>query len=49
MAYLRQFRNVTMTPHMAFYTDVAVSHMVECGVAGLVEMLQNGDYFTKIK
>ena len=49
MAYLRQFRNVTMTPHMAFYTDVAVGHMVECGVAGLVEMLQNGDYFTKIK
>ena len=49
MAYLRQFRNVTMTPHMAFYTDVAVSHMVECGVAGLVEMLRNGDYFTKIK
>lgn len=49
MAYLRQFRNVTMTPHMAFYTDVAVSHMVECGVAGLVEMFQNGDYFTKIK
>ncbi|MEI3245837.1 MAG: D-isomer specific 2-hydroxyacid dehydrogenase family protein [Lachnospiraceae bacterium] len=49
MAYLRQFRNVTMTPHMAFYTDVAVSHMVECGVAGLVEMLQNGDYFTRIK
>lgn len=49
MAYLRQFRNVTMTPHMAFYTDVAVSHMVECGVAGLVEMLQNSDYFTKIK
>lgn len=49
MAYLRQFRNVTMTPHMAFYTDVAVSHMVECGVAGLVEMLRNGDYFTRIK
>ena len=49
MAYLRQFRNVTMTPHMAFYTDVAVSHMVECGVAGLVEMSKTGDYFTKIK
>lgn len=49
MAYLRQFRNVTMTPHMAFYTDVAVSHMVECGVAGLVEMSKTGAYFTKIK
>lgn len=49
MAYLRQFRNVTMTPHMAFYTDIAVSHMVECGIAGLVEMSKTGNYFTKIK
>lgn len=47
MAYLRQFRNVTMTPHMAFYTDVAVSHMVECGVAGLVEMSETGTCPTK--
>lgn len=48
MAYLRQFRNVTMTPHMAFYTDVAVSHMVECGVAGLVEMFQTGTCSTML-
>ncbi len=48
MAYLRQFRNVTMTPHMAFYTDVAVSHMVQCGVEGLVEMTAKGEYPTML-
>ena len=27
--YLRQFRNVTITPHIAFYTDSAVFSMVK--------------------
>lgn len=38
MAYLRQFKNVIHTQHMAFYTDSAVKSMVHCGVHGLVEM-----------
>ena len=38
MAYLRQFKNVIHTQHMAFYTDSAVKSMVYCGVRGLVEM-----------
>ena len=36
--YLRQFRNVVMTQHMAFYTDAAVASMVECGIRGIWEM-----------
>lgn len=38
MAYLRQFKNVIHTQHMAFYTDSAVRSMVECGVLGLLQM-----------
>lgn len=38
MAYLRQFKNVVHTQHMAFYTDSAVKSMVECGILGLVHM-----------
>lgn len=38
MAYLRQFKNVVHTQHMAFYTDSAVKSMVYCGVCGLLEM-----------
>lgn len=37
MAYLRQFKNVIHTQHMAFYTDSAVRSMVYCGVQGLIE------------
>ena len=36
MAYLRQFPNVVLTQHMAFYTDSATESMVRCGVEGLV-------------
>ena len=42
MAYLRQFPNVAMTQHMAFYTESAVEEMVECGLRGIVEMHRNG-------
>ena len=38
--YLRQFRNVVMTQHMAFYTDAAVASMVRCGIRGLWQMDQ---------
>ena len=36
--YLHQFRNVIMTQHMAFYTDAAVSSMVDCGIGGICQM-----------
>ena len=38
MAYLRQFPNVVLTQHIAFYTDVDVDSMVEQGVGGVVAM-----------
>lgn len=40
MAYLRQFPNVIMTQHMAFYTDAAVESMVSCGVNNLVSFIK---------
>ncbi|MCC8024992.1 MAG: D-isomer specific 2-hydroxyacid dehydrogenase family protein [Clostridium sp.] len=36
--YLRQFRNVIMTPHMAFFTSTAVNSMVRCGLEGICKM-----------
>lgn len=42
MAYIRQFPNVVMTQHMAFYTDTAVSDMVDYGVKGLVDFAEKG-------
>lgn len=41
MAYLRQFKNVVHTQHMAFYTDSAVKSMVEHGITGILDMIQN--------
>lgn len=38
IAYLRQFKNVVYTYHMAFYTDAAVRSMVECGILGILQM-----------
>lgn len=38
IAYLRQFKNVVYTQHMAFYTEAAVRSMVECGVCGIMQM-----------
>lgn len=42
MAYLRQFPNVTMTQHMAFYTIEAVESMVSCGIRNLLEFGTDG-------
>lgn len=44
IAYLQQFKNVVITQHMAFYTDVAVKSMVDCGLEGLVSMKETGTY-----
>lgn len=38
MAYLRQFPNVILTQHIAFYTDIDVDSMVEQGIRGVVDM-----------
>lgn len=38
MAYLRQFPNVILTQHIAFYTDIDVDSMVEQGIHGVIAM-----------
>ena len=48
MAYLRQFPNVIMTQHMAFYTEQAVDSMVQCGIEGIVKMAEEGTYPTML-
>lgn len=48
MAYLRQFPNVVMTPHMAFYTREAVASMVHGGLTGVCELLTTGDTQTRV-
>ena len=48
MAYLRQFKNVIHTQHMAFYTDSAVRSMVYCGVNGILDMAQGKDCKTQL-
>lgn len=42
MAYLRQFPNVTMTQHMAFYTKEAVESMVVYSIKNLMQCNQTG-------
>lgn len=39
MAYLRQFPNVLLTNHIAFYTDIDVNCMVEQGIAAIPAMV----------
>ncbi|PLS31549.1 lactate dehydrogenase [Bifidobacterium margollesii] len=48
VAYLRQFPNVVMTQHMAFYTDAAVHSMVNCSVEGIRSVLDTGTFRTRI-
>lgn len=42
MAYLRQFPNVVMTQHIAFYTKEAVDSMVRYGIQNLLDFKQKG-------
>ena len=39
IAYLKQFPNVTITPHYAFYTDEATKYMVEIALKGLISFI----------
>ena len=48
MAYLRQFRNVVMTQHMAFYTEEAVNDMVKYGLSGILDMAANPKGFAEL-
>ena len=48
MAYLRQFPNVVMTQHMAFYTDAAVKEMVINGVNGPIEIINGNEWRNKL-
>ena len=43
MAYLRQFPNVTMTQHIAFYTEEAVKSMAESGIVNVMKCLNKQD------
>ncbi len=38
MVYLRQFPNVVLTQHMAFYTEESIVSMVDCGITTLLDM-----------
>ncbi|WP_077073452.1 D-isomer specific 2-hydroxyacid dehydrogenase family protein [Mailhella massiliensis] len=38
MVYLRQFPNVVLTQHMAFYTEESIISMVDCGIESLLDM-----------
>jgi len=48
MAYIRQFPNVIMTQHMAFYTKEAVRSMVQSGIMGIMDMAENDRGQTEI-
>lgn len=48
IAYLRQFPNVVMTQHMAFYTDAAVTGMVQSSLEGLRSLAETGSFRTML-
>lgn len=48
MVYLRQFPNVVMTQHMAFYTDTNIKSMVDCGIEGLLSMTSPEGYIGEL-
>jgi D-lactate dehydrogenase len=49
LAILKSFPNVIVTPHMAFYTDQAVSDMVEIALKSLNSFMNNGTSQWEIK
>ena len=42
MAYLRQFPNVVLTQHMAFFTDSAVEEMISNSLNSLLSFYNTG-------
>ncbi|MCR4673046.1 MAG: lactate dehydrogenase [Lachnospiraceae bacterium] len=48
IAYLKQFKNVVYTQHMAFYTDTAVRDMVKYGVLGILQMARGEECPTRL-
>ena len=42
MAYLRQFPNVILTPHMAFYPQLSMDSMMQISMENLIEFNQTG-------
>ncbi|MBQ9714593.1 MAG: lactate dehydrogenase [Clostridia bacterium] len=42
MAYLRQFPNVILTPHMAFYTQLSMESMMRISIESLLEFNATG-------
>ena len=48
MAYLRQFKNVVHTQHMAFFTDCAIESMVNSAVLGTLDMAGGKDCATRL-
>lgn len=42
MAYLRQFPNVILTPHMAFYTQLTMNSMMQISMENLLEFNATG-------
>jgi D-lactate dehydrogenase len=49
MAYLRQFPNVILTPHMAFYTQLSMESMMRISMESLFEFNTTGGAKTEIK
>jgi len=49
MAYLRQFPNVILTPHMAFYTQLSMDSMMQISMESLMEFNQTGTTKNEIK
>lgn len=49
MAYLRQFPNVILTQHMAFYTQLSMDSMIENSVEGLLDFNRFGTTRYEIK
>lgn len=42
LSILQSYKNVVVSPHSSFYTDQAVSDMVECGLRSTTSFLQTG-------
>ena len=49
MAYLRQFPNVILTPHMAFYTQLSMESMMQISMESLYSFHTTGSAKTEIK